>query len=99
MGFILCNRQLRRGASMASSLQMLIGKHLTGCDSVELASEVNRYWHRWQCQLSSVTEAGSYTFTLNAFTSLTTNIDKAVLSVTKLSSKIKFQVTDNETSE
>ncbi|CAH6796361.1 Pullulanase [Vibrio chagasii] len=53
-----------------------------GCDSVELASGSIDIGTGGNCQLS-VTEAGSYTFTLNAIHELDDNVDKAVVSVTK----------------
>ena len=53
-----------------------------GCDSVELASGSIDIGTGDNCQLS-VTEAGSYTFTLNAIHELEDNVDKAVVSVTK----------------
>ncbi|CAH6847530.1 Pullulanase [Vibrio chagasii] len=52
------------------------------CNSVELASGSIDIGTGGNCQLS-VTEAGSYTFTLNAIHELDDNVDKAVVSITK----------------
>ncbi|MCG9693204.1 pullulanase-type alpha-1,6-glucosidase [Vibrio sp. Isolate22] len=53
-----------------------------GCDSVELADGSIDLGTGGNCQLN-VTEAGTYTFTLNAIHELDDNVDKAVVSVTK----------------
>ncbi|MEZ8649298.1 pullulanase-type alpha-1,6-glucosidase [Vibrio splendidus] len=53
-----------------------------GCDSVELADGSIDLGTDGNCQLS-VTEAGSYTFTLNAIHELDDNVEKAVVSATK----------------
>ncbi len=53
-----------------------------GCNSVELADGSINLGTDGNCQLS-VTEAGSYTFTLNAIHELDDNVEKAVVSVTK----------------
>ncbi len=53
-----------------------------GCDSVELADGSIDLGTDGNCQLS-VTEAGNYTFTLNAINKLDDNVEKAVVSVTK----------------
>jgi len=53
-----------------------------GCDSVELADGSIDLGTDGNCQLS-VTEAGNYTFTLNAIHELDDNVEKAVVSVTK----------------
>ena len=53
-----------------------------GCDSVELADGSIDLGSDGNCQLS-VTEAGTYTFTLNAIHELDDNVEKAVVSVTK----------------
>lgn len=53
-----------------------------GCDSVELADGSIDLGTNGNCQLS-VTEAGSYTFTLNAIHELDDNVEKAVVSVTR----------------
>ena len=53
-----------------------------GCNSIELASGSIDLGTDGNCQLS-VTEAGSYTFTLNAIHELDDNVEKAVVSVIK----------------
>ncbi|MEZ9417451.1 alpha-1,6-glucosidase domain-containing protein, partial [Vibrio sp. 10N.286.49.E1] len=53
-----------------------------GCDSVEFADGSINLGTGGNCQLS-VTEAGSYTFTLNAIHELDDNVEKAVVSVIK----------------
>ncbi|MFA0562510.1 pullulanase-type alpha-1,6-glucosidase [Vibrio sp. 10N.222.51.C8] len=53
-----------------------------GCDSVELAGGSIDLGTDGNCQLS-VTETGSYTFTLNAIHELDDNVDGPVVSVTK----------------
>lgn len=53
-----------------------------GCNSVELASGSIDLGSEGDCKLN-VTEAGDYTFTLNAIHELDDSIEKAVVSVTK----------------